>query len=259
MEKTVRVCDKCPTDKQVVAIAKCFVCGADLCEDHNLGGPRNSYTGIKVRIYNDNFLSATRDTNEFADVCVDCADFIKGHQFEIPDHLWQEFMKSIAMWKAEVKEHGVKILQEPDVWVWIRALKGSTNRTIFYHIFTNELLEALEGLQKVPGVYSFYSADGICLYIGRSNNLRSRIPGSFSRFKPYNKPVYVKYMTTQTAGDAIVLEGYFIALMNPCLNAADSFQDGVTLTIEPMPEWSELILCNWVKFLDGDAILHTEE
>jgi len=51
---------------------------------------------------------------------------------------------------------------------------------------------------------------------------------------------------TQSAADAVLLEAYFITKWNPPLNGMDNYQDGVTLTVEPIPEWSAPVRCNWV-------------
>lgn len=145
-----------------------------------------------------------------------------------------------------IKKEGVHHLEEPGIWDWLRRFQSSPFKSEFYHQFTDAFLEIIEELRQVPGVYSFWSEDDVALYVGRSKNLCSRISGSFSRFRSYDKSVYVRYIVTQTAGDAVVLEGYFIAALNPVLNAADNFQDGITVVITPLPEWSERIRCNWI-------------
>jgi hypothetical protein len=145
-----------------------------------------------------------------------------------------------------IKNNGLGCLEEPGIWNWLRSIGPSNNRERFTHQLTDEFLEVLDGLRGVPGVYSFHSESEVALYVGRSSNLCSRMMGSFARFQPYDKPIYARYIPTRTASDAVILEGYFIALLCPALNGADNFQDGITLTVLPIPEWSERVRCNWI-------------
>jgi len=147
-----------------------------------------------------------------------------------------------------IKNNGIEALEEPGIWTWLRSVGSNRFNEHFVHQLTDEFLETLDGLRGVPGVYSFYSEDNDVLYVGRSKNLCSRMMGSFARFQTYDRPVYARYVTTRTASDAVILEGYFIATLCPALNGADNFQDGVTLSITPIPEWSERVRCNWIVY-----------
>jgi hypothetical protein len=72
---------------------------------------------------------------------------------------------------------------------------------------------------------------------------------SFKRFQNYDRPVHVKYMQTNSAPDAAILEIYFISVMNPPFNRQDHYaKESLTLTVHPIPEWSELTRCNIVVY-----------
>jgi hypothetical protein len=159
------------------------------------------------------------------------------------DYIYKAGKAEDFSWR--VKERGVIALQEREVWAWLKSF-GKDRDKNFKHEITNELTDALDNLRGLPGVYSFWSKEGTALYVGRSINLCSRICDSFKRFKSYNRPVYVRYIVTTTASDAILLESYFIAMLTPPMNSADNYGDEVTLSIGPIPEWSDPVLCNWV-------------
>lgn len=151
-----------------------------------------------------------------------------------------------------IKNEGIKVLAEPDIWEWLRKERLRAFRSDgFVHQFTDEFLNMIADLEGQPGVYSFWQGENILLYVGRSINLGQRIPGSFNRFHSYDRPIYVRYIPTQSASDAVVLEAYFIVTYNPPLNGADNFGDPLTLDLQPIPDWLEPVRCNWV--------LHSEE
>ena len=110
--------------------------------------------------------------------------------------------------------------------------------------FTKEFQDLIGGLLNVPGVYSFSHLDGFILYVGRSVDLGRRITSSFKgRFLTYDRPVYIKYITTKTASDAVLLEMYFITTTKPPFNGAAKFaNDSLTLTVNPIPDWSTPVL-----------------
>lgn len=113
--------------------------------------------------------------------------------------------------------------------------------------FTKEFINLCGDLQGVSGVYAFQRQDCTILYIGRSIDLGGRIASSFNRFVSYDHPVYIKYIVTQTRSDAVLLEVFFIATQTPPMNSMDSYSDGLTLILEPIPDWSEPILCNLLE------------
>ena len=147
-------------------------------------------------------------------------------------------------WK--LRNEGVQYLEEPLIWKWLSQFHARYRSNDFSHQLTDAFLNALEDLAGVPGVYSFWSEENVVLYVGRSKDLGSRISESFNRFHSYDRPIYVRHIMTQSAANAVVLEAHFITTWNPPLNGADNYQDGLTLTVEPIPDWSEPVRCNWV-------------
>jgi hypothetical protein len=150
-----------------------------------------------------------------------------------------------------LKSKGVQYLEEPLIWKWLSQARARYRSNNFSHQLTDAFLNALEDLAGIPGVYSFWSVEKLVLYVGRSRNLGERIGHSLSRFYSYDRPIYVRHIMTPSAADAVVLEAYFITTWNPPLNGADSYRDGLTLTVEPIPDWSEPVRCNWVLHEQG--------
>ena len=153
-----------------------------------------------------------------------------------------------------LKTVGPHLLEEDHCLAW---LAGYRNRRVacpeFDHELTYEFTKLVGDMERVPGVYYFTRTNGEPLYVGRSIHLGQRMLSSFSRFKDYNRHVYVQYIQTKSSSDAALLEIYFITTLNPPLNRRDNYAgDDLTLTVEPIPEWSELILCNAVITKDGN-------
>lgn len=76
---------------------------------------------------------------------------------------------------------------------------------------------ALKDLVNESGIYRLYSGENI-VYIGKSYNLRDRIPSSFGeRFFKDNNIDFIDYAITNKA-DADIYEMYYISLYKPELN-----------------------------------------
>ena len=88
--------------------------------------------------------------------------------------------------------------------------------------------------KRAKGVYSFWTGNGQCLYIGRSVNLAQRIPSSFRERIPIRQHgnVYLRTAITATASDMAVAEVALIATHKPSLNRDSKFDDELTLSIE---------------------------
>jgi len=72
VKETIVICDIC---KERKADAKCFMCGKDICDDHNFGG-KHSNVSISAIVYNDHvFDIEIEDT--FMDCCPDCTDILE--------------------------------------------------------------------------------------------------------------------------------------------------------------------------------------
>ena len=145
-----------------------------------------------------------------------------------------------------IRKEGVRWLAEPDIWQWLSDSRARYRSNNFTLQLTDAFLKIAEEVHGLPGVYSFWSAEDIVLYVGRSLNLGSRLLESYQRFQVYDRPVWSRHIITRSAADAVVLEAFFITTWNPPLNGTDNYNDGLTVTVEPIPEWSELVQCNWV-------------
>jgi len=146
-----------------------------------------------------------------------------------------------------LKEGDLSILEEPKIWDWLQSQRRQAFRSdSFVHQFTDEFLKVIADLEGQPGVYSFWQSEGVLLYVGRSINLGNRLLGSFKRFHSYDRPIFARYIVTQSASDCVLLEAYFIATCTPPLNGADNYGDKLTVDLQPIPEWSEPVRCNWI-------------
>lgn len=64
---TKELCDIC---KEKLATAKCFICGKDICDEHN------SKVTIDAAVYNENIFSVYI-ADKLLDCCSDCTDILK--------------------------------------------------------------------------------------------------------------------------------------------------------------------------------------
>jgi len=149
-----------------------------------------------------------------------------------------------------LRTRGGQLLEEKHVLKWLATQRTKYIEEFkFAHTLTPGFIELLEDLGGVCGVYCFVDVDGDPLYVGRSIRLGQRMLSSFGRFSNYNRPISVKYVQTNSMPDAILLEAYFIAMLNPPFNHKDNYSaDGLTLTLGPIPEWSEPVGCNLVVY-----------
>lgn len=114
--------------------------------------------------------------------------------------------------------------------------------------FADEFDHLCHELLGKSGVYCFWvpgankGADKI-LYVGKSDNLGSRIMGSYSdKHRHYEKlEVMVSYIIANQA-DAGLLELWLIADFSPEYNKKDNPHIKPTLSLTPIPEFSNGIL-----------------
>ncbi|WP_180827319.1 nucleotide excision repair endonuclease [Bacillus sp. UMB0728] len=93
-------------------------------------------------------------------------------------------------------------------------------------------LISVEDLLKIPeklGIYYFYSKDKELLYIGKSNNLRTRIQnhvrGKTNTAEYSNEFKYIRYSLTGTELDTDIYETYLISTMNPKYNIGKRYKN----------------------------------
>lgn len=102
---------------------------------------------------------------------------------------------------------------------------------------TDEFLRNMNSLSEKCGVYMFMNELKEPLYIGKSKDLSSRIPTSFSE---RNYPKYLKYALTKTQSDMSIYEIYYIAKYKPVLNTESNYNDALTIEL-PDLEFSDII------------------
>lgn len=89
-----------------------------------------------------------------------------------------------------------------------------------------ELKDQLAQLPDEPGIYRFYRADGLLLYVGKAKNLKKRVGSYFSRqagLSPKTEKLVsethrLEYTLVQTEFDALLLENNFIKRYQPKYN-----------------------------------------
>lgn len=117
----------------------------------------------------------------------------------------------------------------------------------FERELTGEFIRTVEELDGIPGVYSFYNQNDVCLYIGMSENLGRRVVSSFDRFRNFGEPIYMRYCRTDSASDAALLEIYYITTTKPPFNSFGVYPDSMSLELVNPPSFGkERILCNRV-------------
>jgi len=94
--------------------------------------------------------------------------------------------------------------------------------------FLEEAFKELETVAGMPGIYFLYDQNKKLVYIGRSTNLKERIPSSASE----RNAIYFKYMVTNNIADAFVLEPYYITVLKPPLNGEFSTIESPTVKID---------------------------
>lgn len=93
---------------------------------------------------------------------------------------------------------------------------------------TKELIETLENLIYIHGLYFLYDENKELIYIGKSKNLGSRI---FQSIK-VRQGFYFKYKLPQTKSDTNILELYYISKYKPSLNSESNEDDNTTIDID---------------------------
>ena len=136
----------------------------------------------------------------------------------------------------------------------IQWLQAKTSHDIYIHnpyrhLFTPEFAQLLKDIPpNRAGIYSFWTLKEKPIYVGMSHDLKNRIPSSFrERFQHYKKEMLFKYILTDSACDAALLEVYYITLLKPALNSVAKYKDKLTMQINNSPDFNSPIQCNIVK------------
>jgi len=163
-------------------------------------------------------------------------------------HVYDKGLADAFTW--DLKEGDAYLLEEKHLFDWLSENRGNQlTYCNFSHKLTDEFKSLSEDLTVATGCYTFKNHQGQVLYVGRSvQSLGSRIISSFDRFSSYDNSVYIQYVKTDSPIDACILEIYFISELSPSLNARENFPDeDLPLSVTPIPDWSEPILCNIVE------------
>lgn len=163
-------------------------------------------------------------------------------QFYI-EHIYNAGYADEFCWS--VRTEGVELLAAEKTLAWLeKTVRPAITYDEYNFGFDEDFLRIIADLEKKPGVYSFWS-HGVALYVGKSVNLSSRIKASLTeRFTNFNQPIYVRHIVTDTEADASILEIHFINSMRPPFNREHNSQNAThRIKLDPVPEWSEPILC----------------
>ena len=83
----------------------------------------------------------------------------------------------------------------------------------------------LKTLPNTPGVYQFYDATGVVIYVGKAKNLKNRVRSYFNKVHDYGKTnvlvkkiVEIKHIVVETETDALLLENNLIKKYQPRYN-----------------------------------------
>ena len=83
----------------------------------------------------------------------------------------------------------------------------------------------LQTLPNTPGVYQFYDASGVVIYVGKAKNLKKRIRSYFNKVHDYGKTnvlvkkiIEIKHIVVETETDALLLENNLIKKYQPRYN-----------------------------------------
>ena len=83
----------------------------------------------------------------------------------------------------------------------------------------------LQTLPNTPGVYQFFDASGVVIYVGKAKNLKNRVRSYFNKVHDYGKTnvlvkkiVEIKHIVVETETDALLLENNLIKKYQPRYN-----------------------------------------
>jgi hypothetical protein len=160
--------------------------------------------------------------------------------FILPSHIAQASKKGIFITGGNMKEKRIVLFRGG----WAKDAP-----------FTDEFILLCNKVAGKSGVYLFYAPNmdngkDRILYIGKSDNLGSRMIGSFSDKNRYfdKLGVMVSYVLADSP-DAGLLELWFISYFQPLYNKRDNKNGKITLSLAPIPQFS-----NGVLILNGDNL-----
>ena len=117
---------------------------------------------------------------------------------------------------------------------------------ITFELMSNFNIELqLKTLPNTPGVYQFYDAKGVVIYVGKAKNLKNRVRSYFNKVHDDGKTnvlvkkiVEIKHIVVETETDALLLENNLIKKYQPRYNVLlkdDKSYPWICIKKEPFP------------------------
>jgi excinuclease ABC subunit C len=110
---------------------------------------------------------------------------------------------------------------------------------------SDEILLKLKTLPEKPGVYQYFDAKGLILYVGKAKNLKKRVSSYFNKTPENNKTAVlvkriadIQYMIVDSELDALLLENNLIKKYQPRYNIQlkdDKTYPWICIKNEPFP------------------------
>lgn len=112
-------------------------------------------------------------------------------------------------------------------------------------LYDEELREKVNKLPESPGVYQYFDASGVIIYIGKAKNLKNRVLSYLSKTNQYGKTLLLvkkicdlKYIVVDSEQDALLLENNLIKKYKPRYNILlkdDKTFPWICIKKEPFP------------------------
>lgn len=103
--------------------------------------------------------------------------------------------------------------------------------------YSEEFIDLIAELEKVPGVYFLYDLNKALIYIGKSYGIGRRVKSSISERKAF----YCEIMIVENESEANILEPYYISLLKPVLNGDLVTLSKPNFTIDHKYKRSEMV------------------
>lgn len=106
--------------------------------------------------------------------------------------------------------------------------------------------DTIKNIPQKPGVYRYYTEDGLLLYVGKAKRLKARVSSYFQEGRPRNQRLTlmvnqidrIEYTVVQTEKESLILEANLIHNLQPKYNVllkSDGSYVYVRVTDDPIP------------------------
>jgi len=161
------------------------------------------------------------------------------HEYSEPQHKWEPLLLIDSDYMNSVQHsftHLMRVYNAPDGWQ-IQATFKQVIECLRLYLHTNKILFTAQELPQQPGVYIVYDKYKNPIYVGKSGNLKARLPKSVSQ----RHGEYFSFSVTNTEADANIYEMYFMHTLQPILNRSKWISiDAPTIKIDEI-EFTELV------------------